>query len=197
MVAIAIKQFGGISPRTPARYLGDGQAQVALNCPAFSGSLQALKDVGASLLALPKTGVPKTIYRFGIGQPETQYWFTWTAASGVGSRSGRWGCSTFFIASRQRPKKGTAMSNEFEAHERRDFSMVDEAANKAVKKVFAILGVDIDKPESVEEFREDHRFGRKMRKAADHGALALVGLIIIGLGSLVWSGVLAQIGGNK
>lgn len=79
MVAIAIKQFGGISPRTPARYLGDGQAQVALNCPAFSGSLQALKDVGASLLTLPKTGVPKTIYRFGRDlSSDTQYWFHWT-----------------------------------------------------------------------------------------------------------------------
>lgn len=30
-----------------------------------------------------------------------------------------------------------------------------QAADHAVKKVFAILGVDIDKPESVEEFRED------------------------------------------
>lgn len=79
MVAIAIKQFGGISPRTPARYLGDGQAQVALNCPAFSGSLQSLKDVGASLLTLPKTGVPKTIYRFGRDlASDTQYWFHWT-----------------------------------------------------------------------------------------------------------------------
>jgi hypothetical protein len=33
-----------------------------------------------------------------------------------------------------------------------------------VKKVFAILGVDIDRPESVEEFREDLRFGKRMRK---------------------------------
>ena len=44
-----------------------------------------------------------------------------------------------------------------------------DAADRAVKKVFAILGVDIDKPESVEEFREDLRFGRKLRKASDHG----------------------------
>ena len=39
-----------------------------------------------------------------------------------------------------------------------------EAADRAVKKVFAILGVDIDRPESVEEFREDLRFGKRMRK---------------------------------
>ena len=35
-----------------------------------------------------------------------------------------------------------------------------DAADRAVKKVFAILGVDVDKPESVEEFREDLRLYR-------------------------------------
>ena len=37
-----------------------------------------------------------------------------------------------------------------------------EAADRAVKKVFAILGVDVDKPDSVEEFREDLRFGKRL-----------------------------------
>lgn len=72
-----------------------------------------------------------------------------------------------------------------------------DAADRAVKKVFAILGVDIDKPESVEEFREDLRFGRRMRKAADHGLLAIVGLIIIGLGAAVWAGIISKINGNN
>lgn len=71
-----------------------------------------------------------------------------------------------------------------------------EAADRAVKKVFAILGVDVDKPESVEEFREDLRFGRKMRKAADHGFLALVGLVVIGLGAAVWAGIVSKVGGH-
>ena len=53
--------------------------------------------------------------------------------------------------------------------------MSEDAAEHAVKKVFAILGVDIDHPESVEEFREDLRFGKRMRKIADHGTLALFG----------------------
>jgi O-acetyl-ADP-ribose deacetylase (regulator of RNase III) len=44
-----------------------------------------------------------------------------------------------------------------------------ESADRAVKKVFAILGVDIDDPEKVEEFRMDLRFGRSMRRAADRG----------------------------
>jgi hypothetical protein len=71
-----------------------------------------------------------------------------------------------------------------------------EAADRAVKKVFAILGVDIDRPESVEEFREDLRFGKRMRKAADHGFLALVGLIVVGLGAAVWAGVMSKLGGG-
>ena len=69
-----------------------------------------------------------------------------------------------------------------------------EAADRAVKKVFAILGVDVDKPESVEEFREDLRFGKKMRKAADHGFLAMIGLFVVGLGAIIWAGVMAKLG---
>lgn len=71
------------------------------------------------------------------------------------------------------------------------------AADKAVKKVFAILGVDIDKPESVEEFREDLRFGRRLRRAADHGFLAIVGLLVVALGAAVWAGIVAKINGGQ
>lgn len=79
MAMIGVKSFGGISPRTPPRYLQDGQAQVALNCPAFNGPLQPLQDVGASLLTLPKVGTPLSIYRFGQDvNSDTQYWFHWT-----------------------------------------------------------------------------------------------------------------------
>ena len=72
-----------------------------------------------------------------------------------------------------------------------------DAADRAVKKVFAILGVDIDKPESVEEFRADLRFGKRMRKAADHGFLALVGLVVVGLCALVWAGIVSRINGGS
>lgn len=64
-----------------------------------------------------------------------------------------------------------------------------EAADRAVRKVFAILGVDIDKPESVEEFREDLRFGKKLRKAADHGMLVFIGVIVVAMGAAIWAGV--------
>jgi hypothetical protein len=69
-----------------------------------------------------------------------------------------------------------------------------EAADRAVKKVFAILGVDIERPESVEEFREDLRFGKRMRKAADHGFLALIGLVVVGLGAALWAGIVSKVG---
>lgn len=72
-----------------------------------------------------------------------------------------------------------------------------EAADRAVKKVFAILGVDIERPESVEEFREDLRFGKRMRKAADHGFLALIGLIVVGLGAALWAGIVSKAGGSS
>lgn len=72
-----------------------------------------------------------------------------------------------------------------------------ELADRSVKKVFAILGVDIDKPESVEEFREDLRFGRKMRKAADHSFLAMVGVLAVGLAAAVWTGIVSKVAGGS
>lgn len=69
-----------------------------------------------------------------------------------------------------------------------------DAADRAVKKVFAILGVDIDKPESVEEFREDLRFGKKMRRIADHGTMAFIGVVAIGFASLIWIGIQEKFG---
>jgi hypothetical protein len=56
-----------------------------------------------------------------------------------------------------------------------------QAAHDAVRQTFAILGVDVDSPKEVEEFRKSLRFGDSMRKAADKGLLALV-VVITGLG---------------
>lgn len=72
-----------------------------------------------------------------------------------------------------------------------------EAADAAVRKVFAILGVDIDKPESVEEFREDLRFGRKLRKASDHGTLVFVAALVSALVYASWVGIVASVKGLK
>lgn len=72
----------------------------------------------------------------------------------------------------------------------------EESADAAVRKVFAILGVDIDKPESVERFREDLRFGGKLRKAADHGFLAFVGIVTVAMAAALWAGIVGKIGGH-
>ena len=68
----------------------------------------------------------------------------------------------------------------------------DESADKAVKKVFSILGVDINKPESVEEFREDLRFGKKLRKLADHGVFVLVALLFTGFAWAALDGMISK-----
>lgn len=68
-----------------------------------------------------------------------------------------------------------------------------KAADQAVKKVFAILGVDVDKPESVEEFKDDLRFGKKMRRAADHGQMVFWGAIALGMTYALWDGITSAI----
>lgn len=72
--------------------------------------------------------------------------------------------------------------------------VIEQSVERAVKKTFAILGVDINDPESVEEFRQDLRFGKRMRKMADHGQLALVAMFCVGLGWAVYEGIKAKLG---
>jgi hypothetical protein len=79
VAAIQIKAFGGIAPRINARYLQDAQAQTALNCTTFAGSLIPLANYGSTVATLTKTGTPLTIYRFGQDSlSDSQYWFHWT-----------------------------------------------------------------------------------------------------------------------
>lgn len=72
----------------------------------------------------------------------------------------------------------------------------DEIAERAVKKVFAILGVDITKPEMVEEFRIGLRFSQSLRRATDKGALAVFVLFCVGVAGLLWTGLLHSLGGG-
>ena len=78
MAVFSIKSFGGIAPVVPPRYLADNQAQTAMNCPVFQGSIQAIADIGASVADLPKTGTIKSLYRFGQDTiSDNNYWFHW------------------------------------------------------------------------------------------------------------------------
>lgn len=74
---ISVKQFGGVSPRTPPRYLQPSQAQVALNCPAWFGSLKGLPGL-AKLRDTTRSSI-KSLYRFGQDSTsEELYWFEFT-----------------------------------------------------------------------------------------------------------------------
>jgi len=66
-----------------------------------------------------------------------------------------------------------------------------------VKKVFAILGVDVDRPESVEEFRADLRFGRNLRRVTGHGILAFGAVVAGAIAVAIWSGISAYFSGGK
>ena len=79
MTGYAVRQFKGIAPRAEPRQLQDNQAQVALNCKLWHGSLRPLQ---ANLFVgnLSKPGVIQTIHRFGHATPsDTQYWFHWAS----------------------------------------------------------------------------------------------------------------------
>lgn len=79
MAVFSLKSFGGIAPIVPPRYLQDNQAQTAINCPVFQGSIQPIADLGTSVADLDKTGTLQSIYRFGQDTvSDNNYWFHWT-----------------------------------------------------------------------------------------------------------------------
>ena len=78
MAVFNLKSFGGIAPVVPPRYLQDNQAQTAMNCPVFQGSIQPLAALGPSIHTLTKAPAPKSIYRFGQDvDADDRYWFHW------------------------------------------------------------------------------------------------------------------------
>lgn len=82
MATIVVKQFGGLSPKTPPRYLQDTQAQDALNCPAWLGSLTGLLDT--TFVRNTDKAQVKSIYRFGQDINEAErYWFEFTQDTDV------------------------------------------------------------------------------------------------------------------
>ena len=59
---------------------------------------------------------------------------------------------------------------------------IDRAVERSTAKVFAILGVDINDPESVEHFREDLRFSGKVRRLSEKGLAALIVAALTAIG---------------
>lgn len=74
-------------------------------------------------------------------------------------------------------------------------SEVTDAADLAVKKVFYLLGVDVENAASIESFREDLRFGRRLRKLGNSGMAGIVGLLVLGLMTALYTGVLSSLRG--
>lgn len=65
----------------------------------------------------------------------------------------------------------------------------EDAANNAVRKVFAILGVNIDVPKEVADFQQNLQFGATLRKATDHGLLAVTAVIATAICAAIWVGI--------
>ena len=74
--------------------------------------------------------------------------------------------------------------------------LAERTARLSVKKTFAILGVDIDKPEEVEEFRQDLRFAGAMRQYANRGTMAIVAAVAVAAVAALWAGVQVKFGGK-
>lgn len=72
---------------------------------------------------------------------------------------------------------------------RKSCEFADKAAQTAVKDTFAIMGVDVDDPHDVEEFRRGLRFGNDMRKMADKGRVALFLFVITAIAGAFLAGL--------
>lgn len=59
---------------------------------------------------------------------------------------------------------------------------IDRAVERSTNKVFAILGVDLNDPESVERFREDLRFSGKVRRLTEKGMTAVIVAALTAIG---------------
>lgn len=73
-----------------------------------------------------------------------------------------------------------------EAWEIRGKSLSDDAANKAVKIAFSHLGVDVDNPTELQNFRDDLRFGGVFRQAMSRSFMAVIAAIFGGIGFSLW-----------
>lgn len=69
----------------------------------------------------------------------------------------------------------------------------EDSARMAVKQVFAVMGVDIDDPKEVEEFRKDLRFSQDLRKARDKGVVAVAVALSLSILGFVAAGIIDKL----
>ena len=79
---IVLQNMGGVAPKVTSELLPENLAQTASNLLLHKGGVAPLKN--PTTVSTPtKSGTKKTIYRYGISQPESQYWFSWTTQVNV------------------------------------------------------------------------------------------------------------------
>jgi len=69
----------------------------------------------------------------------------------------------------------------------------EESAKRAVKETFAILGVDINDPRQVEDFRKSLRFGDELRTLADKSKIVVVTVLVGALLGALWIGIKSKL----
>lgn len=74
--------------------------------------------------------------------------------------------------------------------------IADTAAKQAVREVFTLLGVDVDQPAQVEEFRKSLRFSDELRKMADKGKMAIAASLFTAITIAIWVGIKTKLGGG-
>ncbi|MBU0967317.1 MAG: hypothetical protein KKA54_13160 [Proteobacteria bacterium] len=71
----------------------------------------------------------------------------------------------------------------------------EAAAKEAVRQTFAILGVDVDNPKEVEQFRMSLRFSDGLRKFTDKGIFAIPIVLVAMMLAAFIAGLKLKLGG--
>lgn len=79
----------------------------------------------------------------------------------------------------------------------REEELINAVVHKALRDTFMLIGVDINDPATVDEFRADLRFGRQIRKLVGHGMLAAVSVAAAAIAVSAWTGIVAAIRGHQ
>lgn len=74
----------------------------------------------------------------------------------------------------------------------------EAGANKALHELFSKLGIDVDQQDSINQFRADLVYARKLRRTSEKltmaALIAIVGALIPGLLTLLWLGLRSRFG---
>lgn len=88
------------------------------------------------------------------------------------------------------------MTTGCESPHPRGCEFANAAAERAVKKTFAILGVDVERPEQVKAFQDSLRFSERLRNVADKGAMVFWGAVAAAFAGALWLGIKSKITGG-